>query len=246
MDYSPPAEAVPPDPDDEAARRLDVLARSLAGLQFRADVSSADEDRFRLQLHADGYEPEKIHGARMRVRPVSLGLGAAMEPTARESGFDAEWVVSFAALTEFFAIDLESGEGSNLATTSFLITAELTGAPADRLERLLAGEIRNRSALLRLLLLLLGNLDAAFGDLVDVLSWEPSEGASAPFNILGADALLEPLMRTLSRDPARLDEIDRLVTELAKTEEGRSLLPDGWPKLWAAVSAARPRKVVAA
>ena len=59
---------------------------------------------------------------------------------------------------------------------------------------------------------------------------------------MGSDALLEPLMRTLARNPKRLDEIGRLVAELAKTEEGKTLLPEGWLDVWAAVEAARPQR----
>ena len=111
--------------------------------------------------------------------------------------------------------------------------------PDDRLERVLAGEFRSRADLLRLLLLLLGGLEPAFGDLVDVISNERLPASDRRDLVLGSDALLEPLMRTLSRNPARLDEIERLVTQLTKTAEGRALLPDGWLGLWGAVSAAR-------
>ena len=93
--------------------------------------------------------------------------------------------------------------------------------------------------MIRLILLLLGGLEPAFGDLVDVISGDrvPTTRSSS---ILGSEALLEPLMRTLSRDPSRLDQIERLVEELMQTDEGRALLPDGWVDLWAAVTAARP------
>ena len=84
-------------------------------------------------------------------------------------------------------------------------------------------------------------MEPAFGDLVDVITQDHLPGAGAWDPILGSDALLEPLMRTLSRNPERLDEIDRLVAELTRTAEGRELLPDGWLGLWTAVTAARPR-----
>lgn len=246
MDYEPAEEATEPGPSDEAARALDLIARTLGAMRFAAEAEARDGDRFLLQLHGTGDEVGRFDGVRVRVRPMSLGLGAAVEPITHDGGFDAQWTVSFGALTEFFAIDLETGEGAAAASTSFLVVAILTGAPPDRLERILASEIRNRSALLRLLLLLLGNLDAAFGDLMDIVSGEPTAGASDAFNILGSDALLEPLMRTLARDPGRLDEIERLVAELSKTEEGRGLFPEGWMTLWESVSAARPLKEPAA
>lgn len=243
MDYTPPDEPKAPDPKEEATFALDAVARELGGIKYEARAETLDKDRWRLTLSAHSPLPKSAAQTKLRVRPVSLGAGAAVEPKSTKSGFEAQWVVSFAGLTEFFAIDLESGSGPDAAQVAFLVTAPLTGAPADRLERILASEIKNRSALLRLLLLLLGNLDAAFGDLVDIVSGEPTGGMWGQVNVLGSEALLEPLMRTLARDPNRLDDIERLVTELSKTDEGRDLLPPGWMSLWTAVSAARPTKV---
>jgi hypothetical protein len=61
---------------------------------------------------------------------------------------------------------------------------------------------------------------------------------------LGSQALLEPLMRTLSRDPRRLDDIGRLVSDLAQTEEGNAWLPEGWLDLWTSVIGARTHEVL--
>jgi hypothetical protein len=242
MEYTPPDEAQPPDPKEEATFALDAIARELGGIKFEAKADALEGDRWRLNLQAEAALPASLNETSIHLRPVSLGAGAAVEPRRMKAGFEAEWIVSFAGLTEFFVIDLESSSGGDAVKVSFIVTAPLVGGPADRLERILAGEIKNRSALLRLLLLLLGNLDAAFGDLVEIVSGEPTGGSWGEVNVLGSDALLEPLMRTLARDPNRLDDIERLVAELSKTEAGRDLLPPGWASLWTSVSAARPSK----
>jgi len=50
--------------------------------------------------------------------------------------------------------------------------------------------------------------------------------------------LLEAMVRTLDREPSRLDAIHQVVQDLLATDEGRRLLPDGflaaWEPLWAA------------
>jgi hypothetical protein len=242
-DYDPPSEPVRPSATEEAAQALDRVAMAVGGLTFSAEVSAFGDDRFRLALQASGrldvVRADGRKAVRIAVRPVSLGAGSSLEPTRERDTLSAEWTVSFGALTAFFVVDLSAGSGSTAAATSFLVRAEVSGMPDDRLERVLAGEIRSRSDLLRLLLLLLGGLEPAFGDLVDVISNERLPASDRRDPVLGSDALLEPLMRTLSRNPARLDEIERLVTQLTKTAEGRALLPDGWLGLWGAVSAAR-------
>ena len=51
--------------------------------------------------------------------------------------------------------------------------------------------------------------------------------------------LYYPLAVALAEHPGSLDEIDRLVTRLSATDEGRKVLPEGGEELWAAVTAAR-------
>ena len=244
MDYEPAQEPVPLPEDEQAAMALEGVAMRVGSLRFVASIGEAEGDQYPLTLTGRG----DLRALRARsgetlaitVRPLSLGGGAAIAPGIEDGLLTASWKVSFRSLTAFFAIDLLARRGTRETRTSFVVRAVLEGEPADRLERVLAAELANRSDLVRLLLMLLGGTDPAFGDLVDVLSGERLLGDGAAGSVLGSEALLEPLMRTLARNPVRLDEIGRLVTELARTEEGRALLPDGWIDLWASIEAARP------
>lgn len=159
-----------------------------------------------------------------------------------DGSLTADWRLSFGALTAFYVIDLVAQRGATESRASFVVRAQLVGEPADRLQRVLASELRHRSDLVRLLLMLLGGSDPAFGDLVDVLTAQSVAGSGDSGWAVGSEALLEPLMRTLARNPRRLDEIGGLVTELTRTPEGSSLLPDGWLEVWTAVEAARVRQ----
>ncbi len=53
--------------------------------------------------------------------------------------------------------------------------------------------------------------------------------------------LFEALVRALDRDPARLDEIARLLAELQKTPEGCRLVPEGLDAIWEPILSARAR-----
>jgi hypothetical protein len=242
--YEAPSEPVPTPEEEEAARALDSIAMRIGSLSFRADVGAADADVYPLRLTATGdlrpLRPGSGETLTVTVRPLSRGAGWAASPTLAGESFTAEWRLSFEALTAFFAIDLRSTRGSIESRTSFVVRAQLTGEPPDRLQRLLARELKSRSDLVRLLLMLLGGTDPAFGDLVDVLTQQKIPGGEDARWAVGSEALLEPLMRTLARDPRRLDEIARLVQELARTEEGIALLPEGWLGVWSAIQAARP------
>ena len=246
-EYQPTAVPVPLPDDEEAARALEGIAMQIGSLRFRAEVGEPRGDVFPLRLTATGdlraLRPRTGESLSIGVRPLSWGAGWAVTPTMESGSFSAEWEVSFPAITAFFAVELVARRGTAAAKASFVVRAELVGEPADRLERVLAAELRNRSDLVRLLLMLLGGSDPAFGDLVDVMTGVPVPGDRTDRSVVGSDALLEPLMRTLARNPGRLDEIGRLVAELAKTEEGKTLLPDGWLDVWTAVEAARPPRV---
>jgi hypothetical protein len=243
-EYRPSPDPVPPPEDEEAARALDRLAMRIGSLAFRAEVGPPDGDIYPLRLTASGdlrpLAPAAGDTLTITVRPLSRGSGWAVAPIVGADAFAAEWQLRFEALTAFFAIDLRSRRGSVESRTSFVIRAQMSGEPADRLQRLLASEIKNRSDLVRLLLMLLGGTDSAFGGLIDMLTQERLPDRDDARWAVGSEALLEPLMRTLSRNPGRLDEIAHLVKELARTEEGTALLPDGWLGVWAAIEAARP------
>jgi hypothetical protein len=51
--------------------------------------------------------------------------------------------------------------------------------------------------------------------------------------------LFEALVRTLDRNPKKLDQISRLVTDLKKSAEGQTLLPDPFDDIWQPIWAAR-------
>jgi hypothetical protein len=246
-DYNPAAVPVDPTDLERAKGALDLLARSLGSLRYRAQVVGGSDDTFEVELRGEGAMPAAAADAALSIalRPMTLGAAHRVSPVLLEDGLTARFSTSFLALTAFFIVDLATGSGEARAEKSFLVAADLVGAPEDRMERLLVTELRTRSDLVRLLLLLLGSLDPSWGDLVDLL--EGGVGRTWKRDpLLASEALLEPLLRSLARDPERLDDIERLVSELVRTPQGKALLPEGWATLWAAVSAVRPGKAARA
>jgi hypothetical protein len=147
--------------------------------------------------------------------------------------------LSFEALTSFFVVELEAGEGRLKTTVAFVVNADLVGAPTDRKERTLTSLLANRGELIRFLLLLLGGIGAEDpANAIDVLTGDRVAGGETW--LLGQwQALLEPMVRALAGEPGRLDEIERLITELGKTESSKALLPEGWTDVWDPIWAAR-------
>jgi hypothetical protein len=105
----------------------------------------------------------------------------------------------------------------------------------------LAELLKTRQDLLRFLLFLLGHdaterildLDSGLHDPVTSGRDDDAAGAAPLTN------LFEPMVRALAHDPTKLDEIDRLIRDLVRTDGGRELLPEDWETVWDPIWAAR-------
>ncbi len=236
--YRPPnVDPVASTADEEFERDLDAARRCLGSLVWTAEAGVIEPDVFSLRLRAAPRRRRSLpadHGA-LRCWPMSLH-GAATKMAEIGSGLEAAFpTVSLEALSSFFVIEFGVERAGKRRTATMVVNAALAGAPTDRMQRLLASLLRDRGELLRFLLMLLSDAgvslpggDSAAGDSV----WNWSGSAGSP-------TLLEPMIRALATDPARLDEIAGLVDELSRTAEGVSMLPDGWEEIWTPIWAAR-------
>lgn len=117
----------------------------------------------------------------------------------------------------------------------FALKLPAEGIPESRDHQILRALIDSPERFLQFLRALLGGVEA----LADWASgkgssrWQMSQGAG----LLG-EPLLEDLLRTASRDPGRLVPIRRLIEDLRKTEEGRSIVPEDLYALWQVVDSA--------
>ncbi|MGI8519434.1 MAG: phospholipase D family protein [Actinomycetota bacterium] len=233
--YSPPPDPTPPDDHDEALEQLDELARTIASQALTANVDRDESgDAFRLTLTSEHSIPALPKGVGLRLWPIAL-KGGRSQPAA--SG--APLAGSFSALevehlTPFFAFEIE--QSARHARRRFVVNARLVGAPADRKDRILAGLIRSGDDFLLYLRFLLADLSDAQGLLNDVQREGKAEWG---FNGGGGEALLEPMVRALARNPSRLDDIARLVDDMSKTSEGKGRIPAAFSEVWESLWAIR-------
>ena len=263
QEYRPPDPIGEP---DEAERALNKLERSaerwackLGAARLTATVREVEEEE-RWDMILSGELPEMPAGieiAEVRVWPATLTAEAApripdaadqrrepVDPTEpADRAEPADQIVtfkrlSFEALTAFLAFEVRLGDGQHTVRKRFAVTAELSGAPEDRKERLLRSLLEDQSRVLQLLFLILR------GEGADVSAFvaAATRDGSAPQGYLGGwdqTALLEALLRSLSHDPRRIDDAGRLIADLERTPEGRKLLPEGLNEIWEPVWAAR-------
>jgi hypothetical protein len=236
------------DPGLEATRRLereaDQLRRQLADGTLRLEVvPGGADDTWDLALVGTGpiEAPENLKS--LEVWPITRGRaasGAAVEPgasgeLARFGGLTLELLTPFLACRAV----LRSEEAE--LDQEFVLSLTLHGDPEDRRARVLRKLLSDRADVLRYLLYLLT------GDRVEAvraLTQRPRNGegsAAGGGGDLGLP-LLESLLRTFDREPAKLAAVGRVVEDLQASEGGAELLPDGWDSIWEPVKAVAERQ----
>lgn len=219
---------------EELDRELDVFRRWLGSHRFEATVRELDGDRFEVAVRgtAPRSRPAESLAQDITCRPITTH---APSPVTADGGIAVTFpALSFEALTSFFVFTATAKRDGEERHIEFVVNAELIGAPEDRRQRILASLLKNREELLRFLLMLLSGMGES-GQLAQAAlgggkwAWAWSEST----------ALFEPMVRALARDPNKIDEIGSIMEELAKTADGRSILPEGWQEIWEPIRNAR-------
>jgi len=223
------APAVPNAADEALDHLLDEVRLRIAKRHWRVEMVALDDAGFSMRAFAEGGPIDLPSEVQLRAWPITLPSSSAriLDPVLPTLDFGT---VAFETVTSFITIEATAATAGHSRTTRFVLNAELTGAPAGRAERLLHSMLKDRRQVLRFLLLLLSGDDSqAVGA---GLGQSPIFGAGTSSLAGESQALLEPLLRALDRDPGRLDEVRTLVEELGSSEEGRQLLPDDLDAIW--------------
>ena len=251
QEYQPPDSLEPPDDSKRTLeRRAERFARILGAARLTATVRNVDDGQL-WDMTLSGELPEIPAGVEVRVWPATLSVEAALringqagEPGESDHPADPAHPVasfrrlSFEALTAFFAFEVSLREGPDEVRRRFVVTVDLVGAPENRKERLLRSLLNDRGRVLRLLFLILMDEGADVSAFIQAARRNDSAAAGS-FGGWDQAALLEALLRSLSRNPERIDQAARLIADLRSTPEGEDLLPKRLNEIWGPVWAAR-------
>lgn len=237
LDRYHPGEVEEPDLEDEVRRELENWLRSVAAISHRVDVAPAAGNGHSITISADRAYPTAGN------RTVSVGL-LTLPGRERRVAPDGTMTVAFEGvetpdITAYVTVRVLDPSGISAST---VVVATLQGAPDDRFDQVLARQIDTKDKFLRLLHLLLGMISATDFVAGDELAADPggSWGASGARDTGGE---LELVLSALATDPRSLLPIDDLVRRLAATDDGRSVLPDGFEVFWDEVRTVLPKGV---
>jgi len=235
---------------EEVEWMVNSVARSLGAGLWAATVTDVDAQQ-RWDMTLEGQLPRIPAEVKVRVWPATLSSEVSLrindvQLNSPQQGSQTEAIttvatfkgLSFEALTGFFAFEVASRQKGHQVRKRFAVTAELVGIPADRKERILRMLLSDRHRVLQLLFLILSGEGADVSAFVKAARREGPHprGSVGGWN---QSALLEALLRSLSRNPRQLDDAARLIEDLRKTAEGKELLPEGLDQIWEPVWAAR-------
>jgi hypothetical protein len=235
-----------PLPEDEGVRtlerQLDRAAHALATGPLVARAAAVSEDTWRLTLHR--VAPVDVGDLTIVARPLSSQLLRRVDLEADPCcGFPP---TGLSSVTPFFAFRISGRVDGTDRRRDVAIRLRLEGAPEGRSEAVTAELLADRDRLLLFVLLLLADdhgSDRALEELAAILVEQRAgrtpagDGASLGF------PLLEPLLRAMHRDPRRLDEIERLISDVRSVGgSAADLVPADLERLLETVRAAREER----
>lgn len=212
---------------DEETIGLDNARRTIAALEVTG-VVEPDGDGWSVTYSSTQELPE-VAGASIEVWP--LAAPGHRRAVAAGRPLDERFPASLETISGFLAVVVTHDSG---IATEFVVPVPLEGVPEARDRGLLRTLIGNAERFLRYLLALLDD-DGVRVELLDAVEAPVGDGADGPGSSL---PVLEKLLRSMRREPAKLMALHPLVTDLAADDA----LPDGFAELWASVQAIAVRE----
>ena len=215
--YAPNDSSGPDDPTPN----LGHVRRAIARLPIKGSVEKSGEGWAVTYSSAKPVPTAK--DTEIHCRPLTTP--GNRRPIAPGKSFDERFETSLEGISGFLAFELKHECGEE---TGFVVPVPLEGVPEHRDGYLLKALIGNAERFLRYLLAILyeDSYRIEAGTLLKTIDpGDPDRNSAALL------AVLEPLLRTMRRDPSKLLGMHPLVADLGADDA----LPDGFAELWEAI-----------
>ncbi|MCK9313981.1 MAG: phospholipase D family protein [Methanocorpusculum sp.] len=211
---------------------LETARQKVTASGLSLTVEEGENNTFKLLLGADNWN---LDSSMIKAACYPLSLKPAM---ARNMGplLHGEQItfagLSLVGITVFLVVELEASAEETKSALSMVLNLPVANMPEERDQAIVRSLISNRSAFIRYLMLLLADTEET-GWLIG------GEGKSAENGAVGNAGpsftpLLETMVKALTRNPEKIDNIDRLVQEIMADPEGGEVLPEGFVDIWGA------------
>ena len=221
---------------------LEAVREAFACSDMRVTVTADVEGSFGMRVQsASSFELPA--GVRCTCRPITVHpsrLADARPLASRGSvgfgGLDA------ASLTSFVAFELSLGVDEAPPPVGFVLNLEAEGMPGDRHAAVLRGLIRDEDSFISYVRMLLSDdLDApaTVGEGFQIATGWQTDAAMSNWR---DSSLLEPLVRAYSREPEKIEYIERLLDDLKCSAGEEDVIPPAFLAVWATLKEAASAK----
>ncbi|MGB3375933.1 MAG: hypothetical protein WBA87_12455 [Microbacterium sp.] len=218
--------------DEQAERRLEAMVRKLAGVRLTARVVPDDPYGFRV-WGDDSLVPALDNlaagGVTLRWHLLTRADLGSAELTTDEAGASTIPGIPLTDITPFISLVACDADGRERRT---IVLAALLDDVPERKDAIIARQLTDRAAFLRLLTLMLELSGGTFP--VGDGSGEFNFGASTS-DALDGSGLFEALVRALGAGHHGLADVRRIIDFVREHDDNRDLLPEGFDELWSNV-----------
>jgi hypothetical protein len=198
------------------------------------------EEGLTYSLTLQSKKPLKLDspGLSLKLRPMSLMETHALDIRPCPKIDVTFETISFEALTSFIVFEATIKKKLKSVRKQFVLNLPTSGMPEDRRARVMRSLLKDKDNVLRLIMMILDSGDPTItrGQALSIRSLFTQNGQRSLFS---ERTLFESLLRVLSKDPARIDQVQQIVDELRKNPEGTSLLPERFDEIWNPIIEAR-------
>jgi len=228
------------DSQAKAEELADQLRKWLVDLKMEITVTASGEDVFDLILDRKSGTPPPDGNFQIYCWPISLKPEQKQAIRITNLAEVAKFRnLSILSLTPFLAFEIEAEKDGVKAMIQFVLRLPISGLPEKRADFIFGAIISNRTQFLRYLRLLLAG---EYGFQLPELTYGDGRGRNN-FDMSWEDLdlpLLEELVRALSRSPKeKIDRIAKIVEQLERTPDGKTIIPEEFTLLWDAIIKAR-------
>jgi len=212
----------------------DKVRNALIQSNLAAHVSMDGDDHFSISM--EGRSPVLPEEATVKCRPITLQKSRAICFSSIPGALAEFRHLQDNEISAFFAFESTIILEEKRLADGFVLKLPLTGAPEDRTERVLRALLKDKSQVLRLMLLLL-SLDGRSDP--EGLIVRPGRTNGGNWASQGMIPLFECMIRALARDQRRLDDLNHLIQDLRSHPDTKDLLPDRIDEIWEPIWEAR-------
>ncbi len=250
IDFLAPVVATPPPPPDERQHRLEQLLegvrRGFAACKLQVVIERQDDELWTLHVVAGSTEPLiNLSSVSVRVWPITCqadvrghAIAGPLAPDGRLASF-AGLTVEY--LTTFVAFEVSASEEDVTQRIRFALNAHGQGMPSDRGEKIFLQLVASPASFEAYVRMLLADTREQVSslDTLGGLGTPGGLGETTRSAFLAEPTLFEMLVRVLARDPARIDDIEVMMNEIARAGRADQLLPPGFARLWESIHAVK-------